>query len=89
MTNFLINLLWKMGITRGHDKILHFFAGLIVGAISMVLVGVYAIPTVLAVAAGKELYDKFIKKTYFDFFDMFATILGGWFGIMIIGSLGV
>ena len=87
MTNFLIDLLWKMGITRGHDKILHALAGLIVGAISMVLVGVYAIPTVLAVAAGKELYDKYIKKTYFDFFDMFATILGGWFGIALAGML--
>ena len=44
---------------------------------------------VIAVAVGKELRDKYIKKTYFDFFDMFATLLGGWIGIMIIGLLGL
>lgn len=73
-------------VENGGDKIAHFIAGLIIGVISFFLIpnSVFVLAPVLIVASLKELYDKYIKKSNFDFFDFFATMLGGW--LAIIGS---
>ena len=86
----LYELMFSIGIKTHQDKVLHFVAGLLVGAISHIFIvdSILVLAPVILVAVGKELYDKYIKKTYFDFFDMFATLVGGWIGIMITGLLG-
>ena len=83
------DLLTKVGITKAQDKVLHALAGFIVGFAWYLLLPNSIIPVVVvvAVAIGKELYDKYIKKTYFDFFDMFATIAGGFVGIVLAGMM--
>lgn len=85
----LHELLTKVGITKGQDKVLHFIAGLGLGVVGQVLFpeSVFMLITVIAGAIGKELYDEFVKDTYFDFFDMFATLLGGAVGIMAYGLI--
>lgn len=68
------------------DKIYHFIAGV---AIS---VGMYygthndaiALVTVLLIGVGKEVYDKYVKNTRFDFFDLLATVIGGMSAIITI-----
>lgn len=75
-------------ISSGADKVCHLIAGFIIGVISFfVLPGAYALIPILAAGFGKELYDKYVRKTQFDFFDAFATILGGWGALMITGLI--
>ena len=88
MIAWMIDVLSVLGITRGQDKVLHFIAGFIVGAVGMLLFGGFSVIAVIAVAIGKELYDEF-KYGGFDFFDMFATLVGGWVGIITIGLIGL
>jgi hypothetical protein len=71
------NIRSKMAITVVYtDKIIHFLGGFFIstclqtGDISMVF------PAVL-VGTGKELYDKYYKKTKFDWVDLLATVVGG------------
>lgn len=84
-------LLAKVGITKHQDKVLHVLVGFVTGVISMATLPHDFVPfpvvVVVAVAFSKELYDKYIKKTYFDFFDMFATVVGGFVGIVGYGVL--
>ena len=91
MIQKLYELMYKIGITKGQDKVLHFLAGFVVGVFGMFLLPYdfipYPVVAVVAVAVGKEVYDKYIKKTYFDFFDMFATICGGFVGIVSMGVM--
>ena len=89
MIEKLYELLTKVGITKGQDKILHGLAGVLIGVVSSIIFAGSAlmIVPVLGIAIGKELYDELVKKTYFDFFDMFATILGGAVGIIAYGLL--
>ena len=86
MIDFLYSLMDKVGITRGQDKVLHALAGFIVGAVSMYLFGVYSIALVLLAGISKEAYD-YYDYGKFDVFDLIATILGGWVGIMLIGAM--
>ena len=89
MMDKLYLILTNLGINRGQDKILHLIVGFIVGAVVhyFTLGTLWALVAVIAVGVGKEIYDLNIKKTMFDFFDMFATLLGGWLGIMAVGLL--
>lgn len=88
MIDKLYELITRIGITTHQDKVLHFIAGLIVGAISMYFVDVWSILAVLSVAVGKEVYDKFIKGTYMDLYDVLATVAGGWIAIALVGIIG-
>ena len=91
MIQKLYELISKIGITKGQDKVLHFLAGFVVGVFGMLLLPYdfipYPVVAVVAVAVGKELYDKYIKKTDFDFFDMLITICGGFVGIVSMGVM--
>ena len=89
MIEKIYELLTRAGITRGQDKVLHFIAGLGLGVAGQVLFpdSILMIVPILGIAIGKELYDEFVKDTYFDFFDMFATLLGGAVGIMAYGLI--
>ena len=66
------------------DKIYHFVAGFLITAIIVFTVGP-EIGLAAGITAGilKEGYDKFIKKTKFDFFDLYATIFGSVIGLFV------
>ena len=89
MIDSLYNILSRIGITSNQDKVLHLLVGIVVGFIShhLIIDSILVLGPMLTVAVGKELWDKYIKKTYFDFFDMFATLLGGVVGIMAYGLI--
>lgn len=62
------------------DKLLHFYYGTIISLILLFLTKLglnpIFIPILTAViASGKEIYDKLIKKTRFDYIDLIYTIL--------------
>lgn len=82
------NLLEKIGIRSNKDKVAHAVVGF---AMAITIAALSAIPLLAIVvvtiaAVGKELYDRNIKKTKFDFFDLFATIAGGYAGMFIYGA---
>jgi len=68
-----------------NDKTLHFFAGVII-AVSITLLSTPLIGAAVGALAGvgKELFDKYIQKEEFDFFDMFFTMAGAWIGVMAL-----
>lgn len=60
------------------DYITHFLAGITIGAFtSMFINPAWGILVAVAIGTGKELYDKYIKHTYFDKVDLACTALGG------------
>lgn len=59
-----------------HDKIDHLVLGYIIGDI-FEPIGIYSILIVLGFGIGKELFDKYIKKTKFDVADLVCTFAGG------------
>lgn len=68
------------------DKGCHFIAGLFIATAVSLIVGPGAgIVSGVTAGIGKELYDKFIRKTLFSFFDMFATIVGSVVGVFVYG----
>ena len=89
MIDSLYNLLSRFGITSHQDKVLHFVVGLGLGVIGQLLFpeSILMLIPVLVGAIGKELYDELVRDTYFDFFDMIATIAGGFAGIVTYGLL--
>ena len=89
MIEKLYELLTKVGITKGQDKVLHFIAGLGLGVVGQVLFpeSLWMISPVIGFGVGKEIWDRYKGKTGFDFFDMFATIFGGAVGIIAYGLL--
>lgn len=58
------------------DKLYHFIAGAIIFLIASHFIS-YAIFPVIVIAIGKEIYDLKVKKSYFDFWDIVATVMGG------------
>lgn len=59
----------------GTDKFLHLFAG---GWMSCLATNwYYALVIAFIVGLGKELVDKYIRKSSFDYYDWIATFLGG------------
>ena len=79
-----------------NDKIKHFIAGFVICIIGYFLVSMIQFDIqaslagmLLAFLAGflKELYDKFIKKTYFDWGDWAMTNIGGIIGFIAIEIL--
>lgn len=70
---------------KGKDKLLHSFIGnliflgtFIVSAIitDKVLLSIFIAFTVLLIASfSKELYDKFIKRTFIDWYDIVAAFI--------------
>lgn len=56
------------------DKLLHFCTGLLMSLLMILSVWFIIIPIV--VGLGKELYDKYVRKTFFDVKDMLVTWMG-------------
>jgi len=70
------------------DKICHLFAGIIIA----LTIGLIFTPTIgfgvgVLIGLVKELYDKFIKKTFFDKVDMYVTWLGVLVGYLFLKIL--
>lgn len=70
-------LIEKIGV----DKLLHFFVcGWIVSFIDSLL---YQIIVTIVLGIGKELIDKYVRKTSIDYKDMLFTWLGGTLTIIL------
>ena len=80
-----------------NDKIKHFIAGFVICIVGLFLIltiqrycnfdiQASLAGMLLAFLAGllKELYDKFIEKTYFDWLDWAVTNIGGIIGFIVI-----
>lgn len=71
------------------DKWYHFGAGVVIGLVAALLLwflqGEMMLSLVAPVAAGlaKELWDKFVEKTAFDYLDFIFTVVGGFIGVWI------
>ncbi len=88
MIEKIYTLMGKIGITKVQDKILHFVVGFFIVSFLFLIVEDYiAFFMMLFAAFGKELYDKYVKKTEANFFDFFATLLGGFVGLIFCGVL--
>lgn len=68
---------------KGNDKLLHSLYGNILFVVSFLIAWlcyslwaalVIAICVVLLVGLAKELYDKYIKKTFIDWWDIVASV---------------
>jgi hypothetical protein len=71
----------------GIDKAAHFFAS---AWICLLMPGwLYALIAAVVLAVGKELVDKYIRKTEFSVRDMVVTIVGGAVsaGIIVVREL--
>ena len=71
-------------IDKIYDKILHFLAGYFVVSIFMFWINWYisfGIITIIAIL--KELMDKYIKKTFFDWINIIVTLAGGLLACLI------
>lgn len=66
-----------------NDKLLHFFYGTLIALVFFAAYAIFGLHpmfmlfTVLTVAVGKEVYDKFIRKTVFSLMDIVYTIVPG------------
>ncbi len=60
------------------DKVLHFIAGMCLSL--LIIFNWWFILVPLGIGIGKEVFDKYIRKTKFDTMDILAT----WFGIVPI-----
>lgn len=64
------------------DKLYHLIAGFLIGFVFAFWRPGEALFAAAAAGVGKELYDKYIKKTEVDPLDAFFTILGGVLGVV-------
>lgn len=56
------------------DKLIHFCIGLLLAQFAYLWFGFIALPLIIGIA--KELYDKYVRKTGFNYYDLLATGLG-------------
>lgn len=59
------------------DKLMHYFVGTLIVAVSYPLVGLWAIVVTAVAAVGKELYDKYSGKGTPELMDVVYTMFGG------------
>lgn len=77
----IINII---NILTQRDKLLHFIVGAFIFLfLNHFLDNYLSIFLVILIASFKELYDKFIKKTFIELLDIAMTILGGIFILLI------
>ena len=65
---------------KGIDKIYHLVAGFIISLIFGLINPVLGLILAIIAGVGKEIYDKYIKKSVIDPLDVIATVLGGVLG---------
>lgn len=68
------------------DKQAHFWTGSILGFVSYIFVGCWALVVVALIALLKEVYDYNHPNHTADFWDWVATVFGGILGL-ILGEL--
>jgi len=62
------------------DYIYHLLAGFIIATILNTIIPIWIVLIfVTFIGVLKEIYDKFVKKTYFDWGDLGCTFAGGFF----------
>lgn len=69
-----MNLKQRIENAIPHDKLLHFTIGLLLSLPAFVCGWLILLP--IAVGLLTELYDRYVHKTKFDWFDWLATSLG-------------
>lgn len=71
-----------------NDKLLHFLILLVVTFGIALFNPLVAFVIGLIIAVGKELYDKYVKKTFIDVYDLLADY-GGIFAALILAQIVV
>lgn len=76
----------------GWDKAVHFAVCCVITLIPFLITGEVNwgfLGFLIAIMAGfiKELYDKYLRHTFFDLIDMLADILGALFGVVIMAVI--
>lgn len=56
------------------DKLIHFCIGLLLAQFAYLWFGFIALPLIIGIA--KELYDKYVRKTGFNWWDLVVTGVG-------------
>ena len=69
---------------KGIDKIYHLVAGFIISLIFGFINPVLGLVLAIIAGVGKEIYDKKIKKSVIDPFDIIATVIGGILGTALV-----
>lgn len=69
-----MNLQLKIENMIEKDKLMHFCIGLLLAQLAYLWIWLIALPLIVGVA--KELYDKYVRKTGFNWWDLIATVLG-------------
>lgn len=67
----------------GKDKVYHLIAGFIIASIFGLINPTLGLALAIAAGVCKEVYDKYIKKSFADPLDTIATVLGGVFGVAV------
>ena len=84
--NKLFSLLMKLSSSRipvSLDKQAHFWTGSILGFVSYIFIGCWALVFVALIALLKEVYDYKHPNHTADFLDWVATVLGGILGLIL------
>jgi uncharacterized membrane protein len=69
---------------KGKDKLYHLIAGFAIALLIALLINpTLGIVTAILAGVGKEVYDKYYKKSTPDPLDALATIVGGIIGLVI------
>lgn len=68
-----MNLKQRIENAIPHDKLLHFTIGLLLALPAFVWFGFILLPVIVGLLA--ELYDRYVRKTKFDWLDWVATSL--------------
>lgn len=82
----LFALLAKLSTSRISiplDKQAHFWTGSILGFVSYIFIGCWALVVVALIALAKEVYDYKHPNHTADFWDLVATVLGGILGLIL------
>lgn len=69
-----MNLQTKIDNAIPKDKLMHFCAGLLLALPAILNIWLIFLPVIAGI--GKEVYDKYIKRSKFDVKDMLVTWLG-------------
>lgn len=78
--------IYQRFVSIPQDKLLHFMVSVIIVTLLKMVLGedyvVIPLVTTMGIGLLKELYDKFVKKTEFDFGDFAMDFIGAIIGIV-------
>jgi hypothetical protein len=79
--NKTMDLQTKIDNAIPKDKLMHFCAGLLLAQFAYIWIWLLLLPVIAGI--GKEIYDKYIKRSKFDWWDICAT----WLGVVPVGVI--